>query len=440
MTLHTSNSKVSNTPLSKIAAKTVDSILFREPSLAKRTLSARVLALAAVFALMLGFAGQMQAQLSTATMFGTITDSSGAAVANATITLTQTDTNFTRVSTTKANGSYREEFLPIGPYKISVAAPGFKTLERSGISLSVMQNAELSLKLDIGAITETVQVTADVPLVNLGNATLGSTIDNVQIDNLPLVGRDTYRLLGLTPGVQSNNTTNSLGFPELHVYINGSTDDFTGQVSYYLDGGLNMTGLRNSGNIIPNPDAISQFNVQTNSFSAEYGRYAAAVVSVVTKSGTNKFHGSVFEFYRTKNFYATTHNQATKGDYNRHNFGATIGGPIRHNKDFFFGSYGGLIDTTSPQYTGTIPDAAQISGNFFENTPTAAEQASCNVAPTTAANAAFHFLVCNPATQTPYPNNTIPAGSLDPTAQNILKYLNLHPQPHRRGRRHEIHP
>ena len=394
-----------------------------------RSFAKHVLALVAVCALLLGFAGPLHAQLSTATMFGTITDNTGAVLSGATVTIVQTDTNFTRVSITKDDGSYREDFLPVGPYKVTVSAKGFKTLERTGIVLAVMQDADLSLKLDVGATTETVNVTADVPLVNLGNSTLGSTVSNLQIDNLPLVGRNTYQLLNLTPGVQSNNTTNSLGFQELHVYINGSTDDFTGQVSYYLDGGLNMTGLRNSGNPIPTPDAISQFNVQTNNFDAQLGRYAAAVVSVVTKSGTNQFHGSVFEFYRTKNFYATTHNQQTKGDYARHQFGATIGGPIRRDKDFFFGSYAGLIDTTSPQYTGNVPDAAQIAGNFSENTPTTAEQASCNVAPTTAANAAFHFLVCNPATQTPYLNNTIPTSALDPTAQNILKYLNFTPNP-----------
>jgi outer membrane receptor protein involved in Fe transport len=432
MKLHTINSKSSKTLLSKIAAKTADSILFRSralPSLAKRSLSARVLALATVCVLLFGFAGQMHAQLSTATMFGTITDTTGAVVPNATITLVQTDTNFTRTFPTKADGSYHEEFLPLGPYKITVSAPGFKTLERGGITLAVMQNAELSLQLEVGAITETVSVTADVALVNLGNSTLGSTISNVQIDNLPLVGRNTYQLLSLTPGVQQNTTTNSLGFPELHVYINGSTDDFTGQVSYYLDGGLNMTGLRNSGNVIPNPDAISQFSVDTNNFSAEYGRYAASVVSVVTKSGTNQFHGSAFEFYRTRNFTATAHNATTKPAYARNQFGATLGGPIRHDKDFFFGSFGGLIDTTSPAYTGNVPSAAQISGNFLENMPTATEQASCNVSPSAAASAAFHFLVCNPATQTPYPNNTIPKSALDPTAQNILSYLNFTPNP-----------
>ena len=368
-------------------------------------------------------------QLSTATIFGTVTDPTGASVPNAKVTLVQTDTNFTRTFTTKADGSYREEFLPVGPYKLTVVAPGFKTLDRSGVVLAIMQEAELNLALQIGATDQSITVSEDVPLVNLGSATLGDTISNREIDNLPLVDRNSFRLLQLVPGVQQDTTTNSLGFPELHVYINGSTDDFTGQVSYYLDGGLNMTGLRNSGNAIPNPDAISQFNVQTNNFSAQLGRYAAAVVSIATKSGSNSFHGSIFEFYRTKNFVATTHNQSSKGDYARHEFGATLGGPIRRNKDFFFGSFGGLIDTTSPQYSGNVPDAAQISGNFFENTPTVTEQASCSVAPSTAANAAFHFLVCNPATQTPYLNNTIPVGSLDPTAQNILKYLNFTPNP-----------
>jgi outer membrane receptor protein involved in Fe transport len=360
------------------------------------------------------------AQLSTATMFGTITDPTGAAVPNAKITLVQTDTNFTRAFTSRADGSYREEFLPVGPYKISVEAPGFKTLNRSGIVLSIMQDAELTLPLEVGTTDQTVTVTEDVPLVNLGSATLGRTVSNVEIDNLPLVGRNTYQLLSLTPGVQSNTIQNSLGFQELHVYINGSTDDFTGQVSYYLDGGLNMTGLRNSGNEIPTPDAISQFNVQTNNFSAQLGRYAAAVVSVATKSGTNQFHGSLFEFYRTKNFNATTHNQIVKSPYIRNEYGGTVGGPIRHNKDFFFFSYGGLHDNVASAFSGNVPDAAQISGNFAENLPT--DITTCAQSPTAADNAAFKFLVCNPATQTPYHGNVI-TNPLDPTAVNILNYL-----------------
>jgi outer membrane receptor protein involved in Fe transport len=368
------------------------------------------------------FCGSGRAQLSTASMFGTITDATGATVPNATVTLTQTDTNFTRTTTTKTDGSYREEFLPIGPYKVSVSAAGFKTLQRSGIVLSVMQDAALNVTLENGTASETVTVTSDVPLINTGDATLGRTVSNVEIENLPLVGRNVYQLFSLTPGVQQNTNTNSLGFPEQHVYINGSTDDFTGQVSFYLDGGLNMTGLRNSGNAIPTPDAVSQFDVQTNNFNATLGRYAAAVSSIVTKSGTNQFHGSAFEFYRTKNFTAVPHNQIVKQPYARNEFGGTVGGPILHDKDFFFFSYGGLRATTSPGYSGNFPSAAQTTGNFAENLPS--DITKCTQSPTSADNTNFKFLVCNPATGTPYQGNIIPTSSLDPTAVNIVKYLN----------------
>ncbi len=376
------------------------------------------------------FTGSALAQLSTATLFGNITDTTGAVVPNATVTLKQTDTNFVRVAKTREDGSYREEFLPVGPYQISVGAPGFKSLVRSGIVLSVMQNAELSLSLEIGTATETVNVSADVPLVNTGNSTLGQTVSNVEIDNLPLVNRDTSRLLQLVPGVQNVQTINNLGYQELKVLVNGSTDGFVGQVSYYLDGGLNMTGLRNSGNQVPNPDAISQFNLATNNYSAQIGRYSSAVVSVITKSGTNGYHGSVFEFFRDRNFNAAGFNQgvgSTPTPYNQHRFGATLGGPIRHDKDFFFGSFAGFRYTTGVSHSGSLPSVAQIAGDFSENMPT--DITTCTQTPTaadtnnTAQDPHFipKFLVCNPVTRTPYAHNKLPA--TDPTAVNILNYL-----------------
>lgn len=370
-----------------------------------------------------------QAQLSTASLSGTITDSTGAVIPNAKITMTQTDTNFVRISTSKGDGTFHEEFLPVGPYKVSVSADGFKTLQRSGVVLSVMQSATLDMVLEIGGQSETVSVTADVPLINLSNSTLGTTVSNAQIDNLPLINRDTYALLSLTPGVQADTNSNSLGFIEYHVYINGSTDDFTGQVSYYLDGGLNMTGLRNSGNQVPNPDATSQYDVQTNNFSAQLGRYAAAVVSMVTKSGTNQFHGSAFEYYRSRNFNAVTHNQTVKSPYVQHRFGATFGGPIRRDKDFFFGSYGGYRFATSSQFVSAVPSVAEMQGNFSENTPNQTGDPAitsanaCSKAPTALDNSAIQFWVCNRATGFPYASNTLPSTALDPTVQNILKYL-----------------
>jgi outer membrane receptor protein involved in Fe transport len=368
------------------------------------------------------FCGSGNAQLSTATLFGTVTDATGAVIPHATVTLTQTETNFTRTSATKDDGSYREEFLPIGPYKVTVAAPGFRTLQRAGVVLAVMQDAELSLTLENGTATETVTVTSDIPLVNLGSAALGDTVSNVEIDNLPLVGRNVDRLLQLVPGVQTVSTINNLGYQEIKVLINGSTDGFVGQVSYYLDGGLNMTGLRNSGNQLPNPDAVSQFNVVTNNYSAQVGKYSAGVVSVVTKSGTNSFHGSAFEFYRDRNFNAVAHNagtNATKSPYNLHRFGGTVGGPIRRDKDFFFGSFAGYRFRTTATNSGNLPSAAQITGNFAENLPT--DITSCTQSPSAADNTNLKFLVCNPVTRTPYPGNKLP--SVDPTAVNILNYI-----------------
>src|SRR3954447_1737112 len=197
----------------------------------KQTFLSRGWQLALLALLAIALSADARAQLSTATLSGTITDSTGAAVPDASITLTQTDTNYVRAAKSKGDGSYREEFLPIGPYKISVSASGFKTLERSGITLSVLQNADLDLQLQIGTTGETIEVSADVPLINANNATLGRTISNVEIDNLPLVDRNVYTLLDLTPGVQNNNAAgtganggviNPLGSPEQHVKINGS--------------------------------------------------------------------------------------------------------------------------------------------------------------------------------------------------------------------------
>jgi hypothetical protein len=361
-----------------------------------RALACLFLALAASLA--------ASAQLSTATLFGTVVDPKGAAVPNATVTVTQTDTDFTRTFTTKADGTYREDFLPVGPYKVTVSAKGFKNLDRDGLVLTVIEDAKLDLSLAIGGASETIEVTADIPLLNTGNSTLGRTITNVEIDNLPLVDRNVYRLLDLTPGVQNNNAAgtggnggviNPLGYPEQHVKINGSSDSGVGQVSYYLDGGTNMTGVRNTGNPLPNPDAIREFNVQTNNYSAQFGRNSSGVVSVLTKSGTNSFHGSVFEFFRDKNFNATIHNTASKVNYNQHRFGFTFGGPILHDKLFFFGSYAGFRFISDNIFSTTVPSAAMYAGNFAENTPTGTAPSDATKC-TVAQQSATKFWACDP--------------------------------------------
>jgi outer membrane receptor protein involved in Fe transport len=363
---------------------------------------------------MVGCAVGASAQLNTATLFGAVTDSTGAAIPGATVVLTQTQTNFTRTLKSNDQGEYRAEFLPVGPYSVKVNSTGFAELSQSGIVLTGAQEAGLSFKLQPGVETTVVEVTAAVPLVNTGDSTLSNTLDNTQVDNLPLVNRDVYQLATLTPGVQSVSQDNSFGFPQTHIIINGSSDSTVGQVTYYLDGGLNMSGLRNTGNVLPNPDAIDQFNIQTSNFGAQYGRTGAGVVSVLTKSGTNTVHGSVFEFHQETNFNSDSYLQTTRTPQHINRFGATLGGPVVKDKIFLFGSYGGLRQITPLNYSTVVPDALQRVGNFSENLPSTTAATGLGACATTLnasdkANTGFggKFFVCDPVTHQPVAGNRL---------------------------------
>src|SRR5262245_26491220 len=297
----------------------------------------------AVLALLLAIPLAVGAQVTTATIVGTITDPNGSVLPGAQVTARNVDTGLTRAVATGEAGTYRLEFLPVGNYVLEVTANGLKKANRSGIVLQINDTARVDVTLAFGQVSETVNVTEAPLAVNTSTVEIGRTIQSAEIANLPLVERNVYSLLDLTPGVQSNNngvaaastgtSTFILGYPEQRTLINGGTDGGTGSVNYYLDGGINMTNLRNTGNILPNPDAILEFKVQTNSYNAEYGRYASGVINVLTKSGTNQFHGSVFEFLRNDKFNANDWGSTlAKAPYHRNQFGGTIGGPIKKDK------------------------------------------------------------------------------------------------------------
>jgi len=335
------------------------------------------LGLFAVLAAVLILPAVVGAQITTATIVGTISDPSGAAVPNATVTAKNADTGLTRTVTTGDDGSFRVEFLPVGNYTIDVTATsGFKKAFRDSIVLRVNDTARMDFVLEVGSVDEQVTVTSAPPEINTSNAELGRTVQTQEIENLPLVERNVYALLDLTPGVQSNNTGVStasaatanlvLGFPEQRTIINGGTDGGTGSVNYFLDGGTNMTNLRNTGNILPSPDAIQEFRVQTNSYNAEYGRFANGIVNVLTKSGTNSFRGSLYEFIRNEAFNANEWGAIVdKAPYRRNQFGGTVGGPIISDKTFFFFSYAGLREKTSRYLNGAIvPTDRERLGDF----------------------------------------------------------------------------
>lgn len=234
----------------------------------------------------------------TGAIFGTVTDPSGAAVVGAQVSVTEVATNFSRMTASDASGHYLVQYLPPGTYRVEATAAGFKKFVQAGIVLELDRRARVDVRFEVGAVTESVTVNADAPLVETATATLGRTVNNADIINLPLVNRNVYALLSLTPGVDRTAGTNDFGPPGQQTAINGSANGGMGGVQYTLDGGNNVMGLRNTGNPAPNPDAVQEFRVLTNSFDAEYGKYAGGVVNVVTKSGTNEVHGSLFEFLR----------------------------------------------------------------------------------------------------------------------------------------------
>lgn len=351
--------------------------------------------------LLLLSASLLHAQTTT-TLFGTVSDKSGGVVASAQVVATNTGTNLVRATQTNPQGEYRIEFVPIGQYKLDVTAPGFKKFSRTGVELEINVDARVDATLDVGATTDVVEVSSDAPLVNTDNASLGRTTANAEISSLPIVNRNVYTLLTLTAGVQSSSNSIVLGYPEQRTMIHGGVDGGAGSVSYYLDGGNNMTGLRNTGNINPNPDAIEEFRIVTNSYSAEYGKMSGGVINVITKSGTNNFHGSMFEFFRNDKLNAnvwTPGGTLTKAPLHRNQFGGVLGGPIRRNKTFFFGTYSGLRQVTSTLLnTAVVPTALERTGDFSQS----------SVKPV------------DPTTKALFPGSLIPMIRFDKTALNIL--------------------
>jgi hypothetical protein len=367
-----------------------------------------------------------RAQQITGSISGTVKDASGAMVTTATIKATNAGTGFSRVTTAGSDGVYLIQYLPVGKYTVQVDAQGFKKFEQQNLSVAVDQTATLNVTLDIGAQTQTVTVTEAPPLVDTSTAELGRTIQPAEIIGMPLVNRNAYAELSLTPGVMANSASQQsnpsgtpnfvIGLPSTDVPVNGSIDGGNPEVSFYLDGGLNINGIRNYGNQLPNPDALEEFRVETSDFSAQYGHMSAAVVTAVTKSGTNQFHGALFEFNRNTDFNAAPWNSSSKAPYHRNNFGGVIGGPVKRDKAFFLFSYAGLRQVVGQQLTGgVLPTANERLGDFTADTSfkvympgTKTQVNGTNTSPN-----------CQVATL-----NCVPQNLLDATAATILSGKN----------------
>jgi Carboxypeptidase regulatory-like domain/TonB dependent receptor len=351
--------------------------------------------------------GRLRAQITSSTLYGQVMDATGAGVPGAQVYVSNTDTNLTRTMETNSLGEYRIELLPVGSYRVEITKAGFKKVVLAGVVLQINVPARVDATMQLGNVSESITVTESVPLINTTSPEIGRTIENEEIKNLPLVNRNAYQLLELTPGVQNStfnagqpNPVITLGFPEQRTFINGGVDGGAGSVSYYLDGGINMTGLRNTGNILPNPDAIQEYRVETSNYDAEYGKMSSGVITVLTKSGTNNLHGTLFEYWRDSALNANSWNSAlATPPLRRNQFGGTFGGPIIKDKTFFFVSYQGLRQLSSFFFTGaTVPTAAERTGDFT----------------------AFPSLTALPSQYTCGSPTIICPRLLDPTAQALL--------------------
>jgi len=372
-------------------------------------------------ALLIAGAFLSSGQTTTASIAGTVSDNSGAAIAGAMVTATNLDTNTTRTVTTQADGGYSLLFIPIGRYRLEVNHTGFKKFEQTGITLEVNRNARVDAVLQVGALTETVEVKADAPMVETTVPSLGLTVNNADIEKLPLVNRDVYTLLTLTAGVDDTlQATDSFGAPMQVTFINGSPNSGIGSVNYNLDGGSNTNGLRNTGNSAPNPDAVQEFRVTTSNYPADEGRFGGGSVTMVTKSGTNRYSGSVFEFLRnTKlnaNRWVPGGSNLAKDPLHRNQFGGTFGGPIIRDKTFFFGSYSGLRERTSIFKNDATPlTALERTGDLSLTGGTAP---------------------IDPLTGVAFPGRRIPGDRIDPVVKKIMDtYL---PLPNLAGGKYEV--
>ena len=364
------------------------------------------------FLLVLLFGGSqwVQAQATTGSILGTVSDKSGAVIPNAKVSITDVDRGMTKTVVTNGTGAFRVDFLLTGNYKVSVSVSGFKTYVQSGISLDAGVPVNIIAQLSPGAVNEVVQVTSDAPLVETSNAEIGTTINRQDMIELPLVNRNAYTLLDLTPGVQYNTVSQSFGAPTQYSIINGGVRNGSGSTNYFLDGAPNLTQLYTAGGGIPNPDALQEFRVQTSNYGAADGRFANGVVTALVRSGTNTIRGTVFEFLRNPHLNAQPWGAlatSPKEPLHRNQFGATLGGPIRKDKTFFFGSYAGLRQADATLQSGSIvPTALERTGDFTQSVGT------LPIDPLTKTN-----FVCNGV------KNVICPSRIDPVATALLAYV-----------------
>jgi hypothetical protein len=350
---------------------------------------------------------------ATAQIAGAVKDQTGAVLPGVEVTATQTDTGAVRNAITNETGSYLLTNLPIGPYKLEVSLPGFRTYVQTGIVLQVNSSPVINAVLEVGQVAETVEVQANAALVETRSVGVGQVVENDRILELPLNGRQVTELIGMA-GAAATVTAGGGGrrdpmLPPDGVSVAGASDL---ALNFTLDGANHNNAFNNQTLSMPFPDAMQEFKVEMSATSAQNGTKSAGTVAAVTKSGTNQFHGDLFEFVRNYKFNARNSFAARGDSLKRNQFGGTLGGPVLRNKLFFFGGYQGTITRQDPaESLAFVPTAAMFLGDFT----------------------AFASPACNVGRQitlaSPFVNNRIDPGQFSPVALKLARLIRTSPDP-----------
>jgi hypothetical protein len=372
----------------------------------------RTTIVAAALSLMAAGTGLAQA-VAGSQVTGVVKDPSGGVLPGVEVTMTKTDTGTARTVFTGSDGAYVVPNLPVGPYRLKVTLQGFNTYTQEGIVLQVNSNPTINVTLTVGSIGEQVTVRAESPVIETRSTGVGQVIDNQQVTEMPLNGRQATELIflsGLATSAPSGDLNTNKNFPTVTISVAGGQAN---GITYIMDGGTHNDPFNNLNLPTPMPDALQEFKVETSSLPARYGHHAASAVNLVTKSGTNAYRGNAFEFVRDYHFNARNFFAPARDSLKRNQFGGTLGGPIVHDKLFFFDGYQGRIEKSNPPTsTSFVPTAAMLAGDF-----TAIASPACSGRQITL-SAASGFV-----------NNKIDPSRFNPVALNILKHVPVSSDP-----------
>ncbi len=351
------------------------------------------------------------AQVDTGTIAGSVRDSQGAGVPSATVTFVETSTNATMKTRADGSGDFASPPLRPGSYKVTAEAPGFKSQTRGTLVVRVQDRLRLDFDMAVGSVTENVVVTAETPTIQTDTSSLGEVVSTKEMTQLPLNGRDYIQLATLTTGVvrTSSGTNGNTGGSSTGGQNSFVANGTRGTLNNFLLDGIDNNSNDNGGVVLrTNVDAIQEFKLQTNTYSAEFGRSAGAVVNAITKSGTNRYHGNVFEFFRNSALDARDQFEdltQKKASFKENQFGGTLGGPIIKDKLFWFGDYQATIIRNPLNFQSKVPTLNERAGNFSD---------------------AGEPIIYDPTTGLPFLGNVIPPDRIDPISQ---AFMNLYPEP-----------